>query len=187
MSHHKPGQIRIIGGSHRSRLIVVENQPDLRPTGNRIRETLFNWVGPNIVCMRVLDLFAGSGILGFEALSRGAAHVTFVDNSRNAIKTLKTNAADLNFHSLSIVQSRAEDFVQNCDETFDLIFIDPPFASDAIQRINGIITAATHPGTLIYREFAKNQQPPEPDKQYFSCLKQKSGGQVNYQLWKRHE
>lgn len=187
MKKNKPGHIRIIGGSHRSRLIHVENQDDLRPTGSRIRETLFNWLGPHIIGMRVLDLYAGSGVLGFEALSRGAEHVTFVDNSRRAIRALKDNAGSLGFQNLSIIGSRAEDFISDCHKPFDLIFLDPPFATDAIYRINVIMTAVTQPGTFIYREFAKQQQPPPLDENRFECLKHKSGGQVNYQLWKRYE
>jgi len=187
MQKKTPGKIRIIGGSHRSRLISVENQDDLRPTGNRIRETLFNWLGPNLSGWRVLDLFAGSGVLGFEALSRGAEHVTFVDNSHQAIQALKANALTLGFDALQIVNSRAEDFLTSYHKTYDLIFLDPPFATDAINHINVIMSGVTRPGTLIYREFAKQQQPPALDETMFTCLKQKSGGQVTYQLWKHYE
>jgi N6-adenine-specific methylase len=100
---------------------------------------------------------------------------------------LKANTEILGFHTLNIINSRAEDFLKDCDKSFDLIFLDPPFATDAINHINVIMTAVTHPGTLIYREFAKQQQPPALDEAMFTCLKQKSGGQVNYQLWKRYE
>jgi len=187
MHKNTQGQIRIIGGSHRSRLITVENQDDLRPTGSRIRETLFNWLGPNLSGWRVLDLFAGSGILGFEALSRGAQEVTFVDSSWRVIQQLRNNAKSLDFEPIKIVQSEALAFLQNTQLSYDLIFLDPPFADDALIPINVIMPDVTHPGSRIYREFAKQQQPPPLNTDYFACLKQKTSGQVNYQLWKRYE
>lgn len=187
MHRKTQGKIRIIGGSHRSRLITVENQDDLRPTGNRIRETLFNWLGPNLTGCRVLDLFAGSGILGFESLSRGAQEVTFVDSSHRVIKQLQENAQDLTFDQVNIVQSDALSFLKNTRQRYDIIFLDPPFSSDAIAAINVIMPDVTQPGARIYREFAKQQQPPPLDAAYFTCLKQKTSGQVNYELWKRYE
>ncbi len=187
MKKKTQGQVRIIGGSHRSRLIRVENQDDLRPTGSRIRETLFNWLGPNLSGWRVLDLFAGSGVLGFEALSRGAQQVTFVDSSRRAIKQLIENAKNLGFHHTEVIQSTALDFIQSQPKPYDLIFLDPPFAGDAITSINVIMHKVAKPGALVYREFARQQQPPPLDPDVFTCLKQKSSGHVNYQLWTRHE
>ena len=182
-----PGQIRIIGGSHRSRLISVENQDDLRPTGSRIRETLFNWLGPNLSGWRVLDLFSGSGVLGFEALSRGAREVTFVDSSRRAIKQLHNNAGTLGFEPVTIIHSEASAFLNTRPNPYDLIFLDPPFAGDAMASINVIMPEVAKPGAFVYREFAKKQQPPALNTDLFTCLKEKTSGHVNYQLWKRHE
>ena len=187
MKKKRQGQIRIIGGSHRSRLITVENQDDLRPTGSRIRETLFNWLGPNLSGWRVLDLFAGSGILGFEALSRGAHSVTFVDSSYRAIKQLYDNAEQLGFPHIEVLHSDAMDFLHSQPEPYDLIFLDPPFAGDAISSINVIMAAVTKPGAFVYREFARQQQPPPLHTDFFTCLKEKTSGHVNYQLWKRYE
>ncbi|KAA3650148.1 MAG: 16S rRNA (guanine(966)-N(2))-methyltransferase RsmD [Proteobacteria bacterium] len=181
------GQIRIIGGSHRSRLIRVENQDDLRPTGSRIRETLFNWLGPNLSGWQVLDLFAGSGILGFEALSRGAQAVTFVDSSRRAVKQLHKNTHHLGFDQVTIVHSEALAFLQSNQQCYDLIFLDPPFGNDAITSFNVIMPQLAKPGGFVYREFAKQQQPPPLNTDFFTCSKQKTSGQVNYELWKRYE
>lgn len=187
MTKNTPGKIRITGGSHRSRLITVEDQDDLRPTGSRIRETLFNWLGPNLSGLRILDLFAGSGILGFEALSRGASEVTFVDNSRAAIRQLQHNSRELGFTQVNIIQKEALAYLNNTNNQYDLIFLDPPFSTDAMTAINVIMAGVTHSGSMVYREFAKHQPPPPMDSDYFDCLKQKTGGQVKYELWKRHE
>ncbi|WP_309567556.1 16S rRNA (guanine(966)-N(2))-methyltransferase RsmD [Coxiella-like endosymbiont] len=91
-----PGKFRIIAGKWRGRKIVFPSLPELRPTSDRIRETLFNWLSPYIKDSCCLDLFAGSGALGFEALSRGCAHVTFFDHSKKVIETLQKNAEILN-------------------------------------------------------------------------------------------
>ncbi|XOV83755.1 MAG: 16S rRNA (guanine(966)-N(2))-methyltransferase RsmD [bacterium] len=124
-----PSQVRIIGGLWRGRKLSFDGGPDLRPTLGRTRETLFNWLRPYIRNARVLDLFAGSGALGFEALSQGAAHATFVDTNGRTIAALQTNAAILGVQSdCHIVKADGLRFLQRLTEPVDIVFLDPPFA-----------------------------------------------------------
>lgn len=126
----RTGELRIIGGVWRSRRIRFPGDPGLRPTPDRVRETLFNWLGPWVEGRRVLDLFAGSGALGFEALSRGAAETVFVERSRTAADALRANAAALGASGATVVCNEALNFLRREEGGFDLVFIDPPYASD---------------------------------------------------------
>ena len=179
------GQVRITGGLHRSRKIPVADQPGLRPTSDRLREVLFNWLGHNLSGMRVLDLYAGSGILALEAASRGAASITLVDTNRQVIRQLQDNIRLLHIDSASIHQQAAEDFVCSCDETFDLIFLDPPFASDELARISVIIEPLTQAGTLLYREYGQTQQFDALNEDHWTLIKHKIVGQVQAELWEK--
>lgn len=129
-----PGKVRIIGGRWRGRKITFPALPGLRPTGDRIRETLFNWLAPNIVGARCLDLFAGSGALGFEALSRGAQAVTFVDHSWAVIEALKKNGVFLNAEHAEFVLGECPNSIPSLPGVpFDIVFLDPPFNQGLVQ------------------------------------------------------
>lgn len=186
-SGHSAGRIRITGGSHRTRLVKVESQDDLRPTGSRIREVLFNWLSHDIHGMTVLDLYAGSGILSFEALSRGAIQATLVDSSTKVINQLKSNCEELQFSNVRIYQQSVVQFNQSNQETFDLVFVDPPFAGGELEAIDVIIQNLTHKGSYIYREFHKQQTPEPLNSAFFERLKHKQAGKVCFELWQRHE
>ncbi len=179
------GQIRITGGTHRSRKITVEDQPGLRPTGDRIRETLFNWLGNNLYGQQVLDLYAGSGILAFEAASRSAASVVCIDNNSKTVIQMRKNLQALQFEQVSISQQSAQKFIQNCVDTFDLIFIDPPFDSDEIHTINGIISPLCKTGGFVYREYGVSQAVAPLDDAVWRLSKQKQAGQVRFELWQK--
>lgn len=127
----RPNRVRIIGGSWRSRVLSFPDIPGLRPTPDRVRETLFNWLGHDLKGRRCLDLFAGSGALGFEALSRGAASVTMVERSPRAWRALRDNAARLGAGGLNLVRGDALEFLAHNlgAAEFDLIFLDPPFGN----------------------------------------------------------
>lgn len=151
-----PAVLRIIGGRWRGRKIPVIETQGLRPTPNRVRETLFNWLMPDIAEARVLDLFAGSGALGLEALSRGAAEATFVENSAPAVTQLKKTLATFKAEQAIVIQRQAEDWLQQNHSTgqFDIVFLDPPFASALlpallVQLENSLCLA---PRCLIYVE-----------------------------------
>jgi 16S rRNA (guanine966-N2)-methyltransferase len=147
-------EVRIIGGKWRGRKLVFPDQSDLRPTLGRVRETLFNWLQGELQGSRCLDLFAGSGALGFEALSRGAAEVIFVDSSRRAVKCLQENVLKLDAAGGAVVCADAARALGRLDGPWDIIFLDPPFKSFDAARILGQIqaTGALAEDGLIYLE-----------------------------------
>jgi 16S rRNA (guanine966-N2)-methyltransferase len=121
-------EVRIIGGNWRGRKLSFPSAPGLRPSLGRVRETLFNWLRDEVADSRCLDLYAGSGALGFEALSRGAAEVTFVDRDPKVVKALQGNAARLNAQGCIIIRSVARKFLARAEAPWDIVFLDPPFA-----------------------------------------------------------
>jgi len=127
----QPGRVRIVAGKWRSRLLDIADVPGLRPTSERIRETLFNWLAPVIQGARCLDIFAGTGALGLEALSRGAAEVVFVEKSPVAAATLREHIAMLNASEAAVNETDASDYLRRAPlGEFDIVFLDPPFAAD---------------------------------------------------------
>jgi 16S rRNA (guanine966-N2)-methyltransferase len=125
----RPGRIRIIAGRWRGRFIPVPKSPGLRPTPNRVRETLFNWLAPEIEGTNCLDLYAGTGALGIEALSRGAASVTFVEPSKLLVPPLQIQLEELGA-SARVVHTTAEQLLADTQDRFDIVFADPPFGVD---------------------------------------------------------
>ncbi len=157
------GQVRIIGGVWRRRLLPVPALPGLRPSPDRVRETLFNWLAPRLSGARCLDLFAGSGALGFEALSRGAAATTFVERDPRAAAVLTASARTLAASGADIVQGEALEVLATLPRAaFDIIFLDPPYASDLV--LEALTGALGHgilaPGGWFYLE---TQGPARPD------------------------
>lgn len=132
MAAKQAGQVRIIGGSWRGRRIAVPDLPGLRPTPDRVRVTLFNWLSGHLPGARCLDLFAGSGVLGFEALSRGARAVVMVDQSPIAIQHLKQTAALLKTEAVEIYQAAVPEGLHQPNLPFDIVFLDPPYQSDLL-------------------------------------------------------
>ena len=127
----KAGSVRIIGGQWRSRVIDFPALPGLRPTPNRLRETLFNWLQFDIAGARCLDLYAGSGVLGLEALSRGAASATLVDTQSAACLALRANVRQLGA-AAEVVQSDVMRYLAGTATPYDLVFLDPPFAQNLV-------------------------------------------------------
>lgn len=123
-----PGRIRIIGGNLRNSRLNVPDLPGLRPTSERVRETLFNWLTPTLAGVRALDLCAGTGALGIEALSRGAAAVQFVEPERAAAEALRGNLARLKAEGAEVAAMEAAHFLRSTPRPFGLVFLDPPFA-----------------------------------------------------------
>ena len=180
----QPGRLRIVAGNWRSRLLEIADVPGLRPTSLRIRETLFNWLAPRIPGTRCLDLFAGTGALGLEALSRGAASCDFVEKSSIAAATLRSNIAALKAESASVHVTTAEEYLRQAHgKTFDLVFLDPPFAAEMLPEICRLLAAG---GLLaedarVYIEEDRQQPALElPDK--WQVLKSKTAGNVRYSL-----
>ena len=132
----QPGRLRIVAGKWRSRLLEIADVPGLRPTSARIRETVFNWLAPGLAGARCLDLFAGTGALGLEALSRGAAHCDLVEKSARAVATLLSNVATLKSEDATVHATDALDFLRQADDgKFDIVFLDPPFAADMLSDL----------------------------------------------------
>jgi 16S rRNA (guanine966-N2)-methyltransferase len=126
-------KVRVIGGKWRGRKIPFTDVKSLRPTPCRIRETLFNWLAPIIRGSCCLDLFAGSGILGFEALSRGAKEVVFVDSNEEVVAQLKEAQKILNCDNMRACQLFAEQYLKQTNKAFNLVFLDPPFRQGLLQ------------------------------------------------------
>lgn len=151
---YAPQRIRIVAGKLRGSRIDVVDAPGLRPTPDRIRETLFNWLAPVIVGMRCLDLYAGTGALGIEAVSRGASSCTFVERDPRAAAMLTATLARLKVENASVTTRDAMAFLNDPRGPFDLIFLDPPFAHDAWTTISGKLETcgALADGAWIYLE-----------------------------------
>ncbi|HET9462667.1 MAG TPA: 16S rRNA (guanine(966)-N(2))-methyltransferase RsmD [Thiobacillus sp.] len=128
-AHGAANRVRIIGGHYRRRLLDFPDSAGLRPTPDRVRETLFNWLGQDLPGWACLDLFAGSGALGFEAASRGAGRVIMIERDRAALDALEKNRAVLGANQVDILRADALAWLANSRETFDVIFVDPPFDS----------------------------------------------------------
>lgn len=182
----KPGDrnhVRIIGGAWRGRRVHFPDSPGLRPTPDRVRETLFNWLQPHIAGARCLDLYAGSGALGLEALSRGAREVVFVEQAPAAVRMLAGEIERLGSAGAHLVQASAERFLAVPGEPFDVVFLDPPFAPDSlrapIERLDAGGWVAG--GGLVYLESARSAGPPALPPGWV-LLKSKSAGEVGYHL-----
>ncbi len=173
--------LRIIGGSMRGRKISFAAEEGLRPTLDRIRETLFNWLNADIAGTNCLDLFAGSGALGFESLSRGAASVTFVDANCRVTANLKNNLAELQIDKADVVTSSAEDFLENNQQKFDLVFLDPPFDKGFLPKILKNLAAHLSHDAMIYIEQEVSETEPSYSKQW-QLLKSKKTSRFVYQL-----
>lgn len=182
MAGRSSNQLRIIGGQWRSRRIRFPDRPALRPSPDRVRETLFNWLASGIVGSRCLDLFAGSGALGLEALSRGAALTCFVDHDSLVIQQLGDNLKLLGAKNVELVQSDVNSFLQGTPHPFDIVFLDPPFH----QQQTGPCLQALGKGWLadqarVYIEHESSQgTPPLPPG--WQILRSKQTGQVAYSL-----
>lgn len=182
------GQLRIIGGKWRGRKIHFPDSEGLRPTGDRIRETLFNWLIPDIEDARCLDLFAGSGALTFEALSRGAAQVVCIDSQRRAARQLDETSRLLQCNdAVHIICDSAQHWLEQptISGPFDVVFLDPPFGANLLTSIclqlqhSGLLSEHA----LIYLEYGKDQQLIIPNA--WQPLKHKSAGGVHYALYRQ--
>ncbi|OOZ42337.1 16S rRNA (guanine(966)-N(2))-methyltransferase RsmD [Solemya pervernicosa gill symbiont] len=177
------GKIRIIGGSWRGRKFPIPDVEGLRPTPDRVRETLFNWLMPVLGGARCLDLYAGSGALGLEAASRGADRVVMVDRDHGVVRQLRHNIDTLKSDRVSVVQADALAYLERVEQPFDIVFLDPPFRQELVaeccQRLEsgGWLTANAH----IYLELERELGEPQLPKGW-SLLRSKVAGQVGYHL-----
>jgi len=179
------GKLRIIGGKYRSRVLRVAARPGLRPTPDRVRETLFNWLGQDLSGLACLDLFAGSGALGFEAASRGAVRVVMVEQDRTALAELDRSRAALGAEQVLIVAGDANAFLAREKEFFDVVFLDPPFRQNAVPDLLAKLPPRLLRGARVYVESGAPVAVLWP----WTELKQARAGQVSYQLlrWDGHD
>ena len=171
--------VRIIAGRWRSRLVRFPPAANLRPTPDRVRETLFNWLGQRLDGLACVDLFAGSGALGFEALSRGAARVVMVECDRRIARALRDSAHSLDAAGAEVVEGDALKYLERSSESFDVAFVDPPYASDLAARAIENLPARLNPGARVYVESSAPLDLPAPWK----ALRQDRAGAVRYALY----
>ena len=174
-------QVRIIGGRWRSRIIHFPPAQSLRPTPDRVRETLFNWLGQDLSGLSVLDLFAGSGALAFEALSRGAGLAVAVDASPEIVRSLNDNATTLGATNLEAHRADAAGFLTRESRRFDVILVDPPFRESWMQRLWPLLEARSAPGGWVYVEQGSAFDLPDGWEMY----RQRKAGLVHYHLLRR--
>lgn len=176
---------RIIGGKWRRQKLAFANIVELRPTPDRVRETVFNWLSFDIVNKKTLDLFAGSGSLSFEALSRGAKHAVLIEKSKKQCDFLLTNKKILNIDNIDIINQDALDYLKNAKNKFDIIFLDPPFAKNLITTTLKELTdkRLILKQAKIYLETEYKITHDLLDNKW-EILKQKKAGQVHFCLIK---
>jgi 16S rRNA (guanine966-N2)-methyltransferase len=183
--HSSKGRIRIIGGQYRSRRLRVAARPGLRPTPDRVRETLFNWLGQDLAGAACLDLFAGSGALGFEAASRGALRVVMIESDRLALSALEASRTALGATQVEIIRGSAQAYLDTARERFDVVFLDPPFRQNAVPsllaRLPRVLNAQA-------RAYAESAQPVDAPAGWHELKRSRAGG-VSYQLfeWGGHD
>lgn len=182
----QPGRLRIVAGKWRSRLLDIADVPGLRPTSERIRETLFNWLSTRIYGARCLDLFAGTGALGLEALSRGAAEAMFVEQSERAVRTLQGNISRLEADGAKVVQANAFAWLETSPAPFDIVFLDPPFAADSLDELCRLLEQrdVLASDALVYIEQDRSRSEIELPE-HWQLLKNKTAGNVRYMLARR--
>jgi len=184
---HAPvkSQLRIIGGRWRSRKLSFAPAPGLRPTSDRIRETLFNWLAPKIAGARCVDLFAGSGALGIEALSRGASNCDFVDSAAASISQIKTHLTTLDAQPFAQCYScQAQTYLDMDEGKLDIVFVDPPFNLNLVPVTIDQLESSNRlaPQARVYIETAKAEALPQIPA-HWSLLREKTAGDVCYRLY----
>ena len=176
--------VRIIGGGWRGRRVSFPDIPGLRPTPDRVRETLFNWLQERIAGARCLDLFAGSGALGLEALSRGAKELVFVEQAVAAARALQEQLIRFGGQARAqVAEMGAARYLRSVPQAFDIVFLDPPFGRDALAEYVPMLDEGQwlKPGALVYLENEKKAGVP-PLPAHWQLLKSKSAGEVGYHL-----
>ena len=184
---NKNNQLRIIAGSWRGRKLPVADLPGLRPTSDRIRETVFNWLNMYVPGAHVLDCFSGSGALSLEALSRGAESAVLLEKAAPAAHILKQNLKTLKADHGKVVNTNSLEWLNRpADKALDIIFLDPPFRTELLEQTCMLLenNGYLHDNSLIYIEVEKELSP-LPVPAHWQPLKSKTGGQVHFSLWTR--
>jgi 16S rRNA (guanine966-N2)-methyltransferase len=176
-------QVRIIGGKYKGRKVSFPETLDLRPTPDRVKVTLFNWLASLLPEARCLDLFAGSGVLGFEALSRGANSVTFIEKNPLIATSIEENAKKLGVENVQIIRANALSWLETANTSYDIIFLDPPYKSNLLPLCFSLLEKNhwLHPKAKIYFESYNSinatDLPPT-----WELLRDKKAGHIYYYL-----
>jgi 16S rRNA (guanine966-N2)-methyltransferase len=183
MSARPLGELRIIGGQWRSRRVAFEAADGVRPTPDRVRQTVFDWLAPRIEGARCLDLFAGSGALGLEALSRGAASVRFVDNGRAQIARIGEALQRLGAGDRAELHAgdAMYEFSRAPARLYDVVFLDPPYGTDLLDRALPMVGTVLAPDARVYVEWPGDDRPALPTD--FEWIREKSAGRVSFGLF----
>ena len=186
MARGPRNQLRIIGGEWRGRKLAFADVEGLRPTGDRIRETLFNWLAPYLPGARCLDLFAGSGALGLEAASRGAARVVMLDRAPTVVRLLREHCATLRADGVEVLQADALQYLGGHAEPYDIVFLDPPFHEGLLQPCCERLEAHgwLAPRAWIYLEAERGLGEPRLPVGW-EMHRSKAAGEVGYFLARR--
>jgi 16S rRNA (guanine966-N2)-methyltransferase len=174
----RPNTVRIIGGRWRSRIIGFADVPGVRPTPDRVRETLFNWLGQTLAGLDCLDLFAGSGALGLEAASRGARSVVMIERDAKVLGSLRAAARALDAASVRLVHGDALEFLRRPDVRFDVVFVDPPYRQALAEKVLELLPRVLTPQGRVYLESDAGVAPPPG----WAMIRQGRAGQVHYHL-----
>jgi 16S rRNA (guanine966-N2)-methyltransferase len=174
----KINKVRIIGGELRRRMISFPDVEGLRPTPDRVRETLFNWLGQTLYGRTCLDLFAGSGALGLEAASRGAERVVMVEMNRTVLRALQENINKLGCTNVSLLGQDGLEFTLRDAHKYDVIFLDPPFQSDYLPKLLAALPQRLNENGVVYVESGEAIEIPS----LWQVVKSGKAGQVHYQL-----
>ncbi len=173
-------KVRVIGGKWRGRVISFPSNAGLRPTPNRVRETVFNWLGQDMSGRVCLDLFAGSGAMGIEAASRGSEQVVMVESSPRVYSALQANLQKLRADQIELLMIDALEFIISDQRLFDVIFLDPPYQLGLLPELLNTLPLHLTKDGMIYLEA---DEPPEPDENW-SVWRAGRAGKVHYQLLK---
>ncbi|MCX7186481.1 MAG: 16S rRNA (guanine(966)-N(2))-methyltransferase RsmD [Methylophilales bacterium] len=184
MSDKKLNTVRINAGEWRSRIIKFPDAIGLRPTPERVRQTVFNWLGQDLSGLSCLDLFAGTGVMGFEALSRGALTATLVEKSTPAYKALIENKQLLKAEKASLRHQDALQFLSQNSQKFNLIFLDPPYDMQWLDKVLPQLLAHLLEDGLVYAESEFSLDPNSEMMQGWQIIKQSKAGNVFYHLLK---
>ena len=189
MTEKKLNTVRINAGEWRSRLIKFPDAEGLRPTPERVRQTIFNWLGQDLTGLNCLDLFSGTGVMGFEALSRGAIAVTLVEKSSPAYKALISNKQLLQADKADILHQDALQFLNQNTLKFNIIFLDPPYNQEWLPKLLPLIAMHLHAEGLVYveAEYALDESQLNASAGFMAdwqIVKQNKAGNVFYHLLK---
>ena len=173
-------KVRVIGGKWRGHVVLFPSNATLRPTPNRVRETVFNWLGQDMSGKVCLDLFSGSGAMGIEAASRGSEHVVMVETDRKVYRAIQSSLQKLQANNIELLMTDALKFIMSDQRLFDVIFLDPPYQSGLLPELLNLLPSHLTQDGLIYLEAGSSSKPNEG----WSVWRGSQAGRVHYQLLK---